>query len=136
MALTLTGDQGTFSISSGPWSLTADIDVWSMVASRRANKTRPFGYILPKVTLGPLEGEGYLEFDGLDGSTPPLPALPNTTYGTATLGTKSTTQKYVGKVAVWNLQTVPMNSTSGANQRYRAQFHFTAENNTDTITPS
>lgn len=139
MALTLTGDQGTVTITSGPWALTngtsGDIDKWVCTFTRKANRTRPFGWILPKVTLGPLEGEGYIEFDGLDGQTPALPAVPATTYGTLLLGTKSSTQNYEGKAAFFNLQSFPIDSTAGSNQRWRMQFVFTAENSTDTIDP-
>lgn len=138
MAVNLRGDQGTVTFGGSPTIVNgtqADIDQWEVQISRRANQHRPFGWALPKVTLGGLEARGRFHIVPVDGQTIGIPAASGATNGELVLGTKGTTHKYTFDAQIYSLS---IGANSSANTVTDGWYEFVgaADASTDTITPA
>lgn len=138
MAVNLTGDQGKFTWSGSPTitdGTTVDIDFWEMAVDRQKSVVRPFGWVLPKVTLGPLRGSGRFRASVVSGQTPPLPAASGATNGTLTLGLQGTTRQYAGTAQITSIR-ISANSTEASIEQAIYEFEFAGDDSADTITPT
>lgn len=139
MGLNLRGDQGAVTWSGSPTMVDgtqADIDIWEAQISRPVAQHRPFGWALPKVTLGGLEMRGRFHVVPIDGQTIGIPAASGATNGSLVLGIKGTTTKYTSLAQIWSL-------TIGANGNQTSkptdgwyEFIAAGDSSDDTIAPA
>lgn len=140
MGLNLRGDQGAVTWSGSPTMVdgtNADIDAWEATITRKVNTHRPFGWALPKVTLGGLEMRGRFHIVALDGQALGIPAASTATNGTLVLaskgsGTPTSTNKYTVAAQIWAL-TTGANSTQNNVTDGWYEFVGAADDNADTI---
>lgn len=140
MAASLTGDQATFTWTANSSGMTvtlgttADFDRWEATGlDRVVDVSRPFGWLLPKVTVGGLHARGRVYFECVSGTKPPVPTVPSGTYGLLTLYLLAAGLNYAFKAVLFDLQLAP-NSTQGGKIRGSYAFMASGDTSTDTIT--
>lgn len=139
MALNLRGDQGVVVFTGTPAvanpPTTFDVDSWEVTISRRVNQHRPFGYSLPKVTLGGLEARGRFHIVTIDAAAPGIPDASTGTNGSLVLGIKDTTRKYTFDAQIFSLS-IGANSSSNSVTDGWYEFIASADASGDTIVPA
>lgn len=139
MPASLTGDKASFSMSGTNPTITpgttADFDRWTADGlGPGIDVTRPFNWLLDKVTMTPNRATGRLYGEIVTGQTPALGTIGTSALGVLKLYIDSAnTLGYSFKAALFDLRMEP-NSTQGGKQRFSYAFHSAGESSADTIT--
>ena len=134
MARLITGDEATFTFTSGNATLTADFNRWELQPMGRDRfEFDVMGLELPFVVLANVKGSVRLHLDILSTSTPPIPSIPTGTHGTLALGIRGSTQQYSGPAVLDHFTTAP-SAREGVKQSVVYSGSFAATTATDKVT--